>query len=356
MSTILKWDAPQSPNGNIQSYELQMLTACPQPMQPITQSFIVESIKVVYTGKGQSFNLTDLQLHTSYNLKVISYSSVDSTASEWIIITTKKEMPQYKAPFKVTSNLTAIYLDWSQTFQLNGELKEYVLTDNNIQIYSGFDSRLHIARTSDKTFLFQVICTTDMGSASTPTIKYNTATRVGSTIPTVEEKTGVPQSNTLFYNELWFITIMAVLGLLFLAIFLAILLQRAITKQPFKRERPPLIPLQKRTNLPNESFMGLTDTKITERGAQISNSNISVLCVPSQSQLSDACSQTSLHRSVSQLIDTHDRKSLIEDSVWDSLGHGRDSGMYPDDEELFESIKGFSSVTKEHTIFTDTQL
>ncbi|GCC30851.1 hypothetical protein chiPu_0009305 [Chiloscyllium punctatum] len=195
-----------------------------------------------------------------------------------------------------------------------------------------------------------------MGSASTPTIKYNTATHVGSTISTVEEKTGVPQSNTLFYNELWFITIMAVLGLLFLAIFLAILLQRAITKQPFKRERPPLIPLQKRTNLPNESFMGLTDTKIAERGAQISNSNISVLCVPSQSQLSDACSQTSLHRSVSQLIDTHDRKSLIEDSVWDSLGQGRDSGMYPDDEELFESIKGFSSVTKEHTIFTDTQL
>ncbi|XP_059504560.1 usherin [Stegostoma tigrinum] len=219
-----------------------------------------------------------------------------------------------------------------------------------------------------------------MGSARTPTIKYNTATRVDSTIPTVEEKAGGLQSNTPFYNELWFITIMAVIGLLFLAIFLAILLQRAITKQPFKRERPPLIPLQKRTNLPNESFMfdgiaapsdasssvtlksytmcfeGLTDTKITERGARISNSNISVLCVPSQSQLSDACSQTSLHRSVSQLIDTHDRKSLIEDSVWDSLGQGRDSGMFPDDEELFESIKGFSSVTKEHTIFTDTQL
>ncbi|XP_048457102.1 usherin [Rhincodon typus] len=132
-------------------------------------------------------------------------------------------------------------------------------------------------------FLFQVICTTDMGSARTPTIKYNT-TRVDSTIPTVEEKAGGLQSNTPFYNELWFITIMAVIGLLFLAIFLAILLQRAITKQPFKRERPPLIPLQKRTNLPNESF------------------------------------------------------------------------MFPDDEELFESIKGFSSVTKEHTIFTDTQL
>ncbi|XP_078086591.1 usherin [Mustelus asterias] len=386
MSANLQWNSPQSPNGIIQSYELQMLTACPQPMQPIAQSCIAEPIKVVYTGKGQSFNLTDLQPYTSYNLKIISYNSVGSTASEWIAITTLKEMPQYKAPFSVTSNLTTIYVDWSQTFQLNGELKEYVLTENNLRIYSGFDSRLHIPRTSDKTFLFQVICVTDMGSASTPIIKYSTATDVGSIIPVVEEKTGVLQSNTPFYNELWFIIIMAVLGLLFVAIFLAILLQKAINKQPFKRERPPLIPLQKRTNLPNESFMfdaiaapsdasssvtlksytmcfeivltpkGLTDTKITGRGSHVSNSNISVLCVPSQSQLSHACSQTSLHRSISQLIDTHDRKSLMEDSVWDSLGQGRDSGMYPDDEELFESIKGFSSVTKEHTIFTDTQL
>ncbi|XP_038667644.1 usherin isoform X2 [Scyliorhinus canicula] len=391
MSANLQWNSPQSPNGIIQSYELQMLTPCPQPMQPIAQSCIAEHIKVVYTGKGQSFNLTDLQPYTSYNLKIISYNSVGSTASEWITITTPKEMPQYKAPFSVTSNLTTIYVDWSQTFQLNGELKEYVLTENNMRIYSGFDNRLHIPRTSDKTFLFQVTCVTDMGSANTPIIKYSTTTDVGSIIPIVEEKTGILQSNTQFYNELWFIIIMAILGLLFVAIFLAILLQKAINKQPHKRERPPLIPLQKRTNLPNESFMknsnadnasnlysnvttlhvplvstpqveqgpierGLSDTKITGHQSHVSNSNISVLCVPSQSQLSHAYSQTSLHRSISQLIDIHDRKSLIEDSVWDSLGQGRDSGMYPDDEDLLESIKGFSSVTKEHTIFTDTQL
>uniref|UniRef100_UPI00398E6111 usherin-like n=1 Tax=Pristiophorus japonicus TaxID=55135 RepID=UPI00398E6111 len=280
MSANLQWNSPQLPNGNIQSYELQMLTACPQPMQPIAQPCSAESIKVVYTGKGQSFNLTDLQPYTSYNLKVISYNSVGSTASEWITITTQKEMPQYRAPFSVTSNLTTIYVDWSQTFQLNGQLREYVLTENNVRIYSGFDNRLHIPRTSEKTFLFQVLCTTDMGSVNTPIIKYNTATGVaspcrkgvredsdqhflktecldrrGPILPTVDEKTGVLQSNTPFYNELWFIILMAILGLLFVAIFLAILLKRAVNKQPYKRERPPLIPLQKRTNLPNESFM-----------------------------------------------------------------------------------------------------
>lgn len=54
-------------------------------------------------------------------------------------------------------------------------------------------------------------------------------------------------SKTLeFYNELWFIVLMAMLGLVLLAIFLSLILQRKIHKEPFIRERPPLVPLQKR--------------------------------------------------------------------------------------------------------------
>ncbi|XP_059841316.1 usherin [Hypanus sabinus] len=219
-----------------------------------------------------------------------------------------------------------------------------------------------------------------MGSTNTPIINLNPATDVGPILPTVDDKTGVPQSNIPFYHELWFIILMAILGLMCVAIFLSILLQKAVNKQPYKRERPPLIPLKKRTNLPNESFMfdaiaatsdasssvtlksytmcfeGLTDTKISEHRSHMSNCNMSVIHVPSRSQLGHTSSQTSLHRSVSQLVDTHDKKSLMESSVWEFFAQGRDSGMYPDDDELLESIKGFSSVTKEHTIFTDTQL
>eukprot|EP00062_Callorhinchus_milii_P018719 gi/632972566/ref/XP_007902721.1/ PREDICTED: usherin [Callorhinchus milii] len=355
-NAILQWNTPLSPNGVIQSYKLQMRITCPQPVQPTAQHCAAGSVKAVYSGIGQSFNLTNLLPYTSYSFQVISYNSVGSTVSDWSTITTQKEMPQYRAPFKVTSNLTAIYLDWRQTFQLNGRLREYVLTENNVRVYSGFDSILRLPRTSDKTFLFRVVCTTDMGSTSTSITSYNTTTGVDPFLPTADGKTGVHPARTPFYSELWFIILMAILGLLFVAIILALLLQRAVNKQPYKRERPPLVPLQKRTNVPNESFMGLTDTKIPEPGSQLSNRTMSVLRVPSQNQLSQVYSKTSLHRSVSQLINTHDKKSLLEDSMWDSLLQGRDSGMYPDDEELLESIKGFSTVTKEHTIFTDTQL
>lgn len=70
---------------------------------------------------------------------------------------------------------------------------------------------------------------------------------------------------------------------------------------------------------------GLTDTKlgINNRGYQ---STLSMLRVPSQSQLSHAYSQNSLHRSVSQLIDTQDKKSLAG-LTWDTELQGTDSGM-----------------------------
>lgn len=51
-----------------------------------------------------------------------------------------------------------------------------------------------------------------------------------------------------FYGELWFIVLMAVLGLILLAIFLSLILQRKIHQEPFVRERPPLVPVQKRTS------------------------------------------------------------------------------------------------------------
>lgn len=42
--------------------------------------------------------------------------------------------------------------------------------------------------------------------------------------------------------------LMVVLGLIILAILLSLILQRKVHKQPYARDRPPLVPLQKRTS------------------------------------------------------------------------------------------------------------
>ncbi|XP_028843702.1 usherin-like [Denticeps clupeoides] len=309
-----------------------------------------------------------------------------SASSHWTPVTTLKEAPQYKEPFLVISNLTTVFLDWGDSFALNGPLRDFVLTESGLRLYSGFHSSLYIPRTSDKTFSFQVTCNTDSGSVSSPVIKYNTATGIGPVEPTDGDKTSLHASGLRFYSELWFIILMSFLGLLLLALLLGLVLRRALNKPPFVRERPPLVPLQKRSPIypPSDSYLfdsvpettdssstvtlkgfimhteGLVDTKISSCSRSAIHSypsaTMSVLRVPSQGTLSHGFSQNSLHRSVSQLIDTHDKKSLMDDGGWDAAVQRTDSGMFVGDEEFVESIKGYSSVRKEHTVFTDTHL
>ena len=59
-------------------------------------------------------------------------------------------MPQYRAPFSVDSNLSVVCVNWSNSFLLNGRLKEFVLTDGGQRLYSGLDTTLYIPRTADK--------------------------------------------------------------------------------------------------------------------------------------------------------------------------------------------------------------
>ncbi|KAH0622701.1 hypothetical protein JD844_025231 [Phrynosoma platyrhinos] len=372
-----QWDAPQEPNGIVRRYELHMHSSCPPPLQPIEKTCRPGPVEVKYTGNDQQFNVSDLQPYTTYKLRVVSYNSVGSTSSDWISFTTRKEVPQYKAPFIVVSNLSTIYLDWSHTFLLNGPLKEYVLMEGGQRIYSGFDTSLYLPRTSDKSqFETRPILTTPEGNHE------------------AEKK------EATFYTELWFVVLMAILGLILLAIFLSTILHRKISKQPYARERPPLnpsfpdnpchqspiatllqVPVISSSQVSQNSdkfervadtsessssvtlksytmhFEGLADTKIPGPASPTSirsNRSTSVLQVPSQIQ--HTFSQGSLHRSVSQLIDVYDKKSLIEDTVWDTIIHGHESGLYVDDEDLVTAIKGFSTVTKEHTTFTDTHL
>ncbi|NXU70580.1 USH2A protein, partial [Oreotrochilus melanogaster] len=359
-----QWSAPESPNGIVTSYELHVYVACPLNQQPAVKACSPGPTEVKYTGKGQSANVSNLEPYTTYNLRVVSYNSVGSSASEWIGFTTEKEPPRYMAPFSIVSNLSTIHIDWSRTFVLNGRLKEYVLMESGQRIYSGFDTELYLPKTSDKTFLFQVTCITDEGTAMTPVIKYSAGDGVGLILTTPGEKDKAESKRAKFYNELWFAVLMVLLGLILLAIILSLILQRKVHKQPYARDRPPLVPLQKRTSpmsvySSGETHPGLADTKIPGVGSPISNPHVA-LGARRPSQLSHTYSQASLHRSVSQLLDLYDKKSLADESPWDAIiRNHRTTGrglQYADEDDLVSVIKGFSTVTKEHTTFTDTHL
>ncbi|XP_056269140.1 usherin isoform X3 [Pseudoliparis swirei] len=373
-SVQLEWDEPLAPNGVIESCELHLRSPCPQPPQPVALPCVEGPIEISFFGRRRSYNVTGLQPYSTYQLRAACFNNMGSTASNWTAVTTLSEAPQYVSPFPVDSNLTVIWLDWTASFSLNGYLKEFSVTESQLRVYTGFYSYLHIPRTSQKTLSFQVTCTTNGGSASSPTIRYSPATGLGPPAPEDVGEEGVGLSAPPVYSELWFILLLALLGLFLLALLLGLVLQRALRKNPSARERPPLVTLQKTRKAGGEAYMrprpelcskhlsssvllpdrptGLTDTKIV--GSSSRFSPMTVLRVPRQTDLSHAHSQHALHRSVSQLID---RKSLMkEEGSWDNpMGH--DSGLYGEEDEFVDAIKALGSVKNhEQTVFTDTHL
>ncbi|XP_041831955.1 usherin [Melanotaenia boesemani] len=165
---------------------------------------------------------------------------------------------------------------------------------------------------------------------------------------------------------------MAGIALLLLAFVLGVMLHKALNKPPLNRERPPLValPMQKRSPMavypPSNSvlFDTVPDTtsfsnSVTLKGFTLKMEEVlAAKCEPAdetpQQDEVGILSVNSLRRSVSQVMDG---KSLAEDDeVWDPNVSGHDSGMFMDDEEFVDTIKGFSTVRKEHTMFTDTNL
>lgn len=66
------------------------------------------------------------------------------------------------------------------------------------------------------------------------------------TEPTSGGKNGLYASGYRVYSELWFIILMAFVGLLLVAVLLGLVLRRAFKKPSLTRERAPLQSLQKR--------------------------------------------------------------------------------------------------------------
>lgn len=73
--------------------------ACPLNLQPAVKACSPGPTEVKYTGNGQSANVSNLEPYTTYNLRVVSYNSVGSSASEWVGFTTEKER-KYEKSFR----------------------------------------------------------------------------------------------------------------------------------------------------------------------------------------------------------------------------------------------------------------
>ncbi|XP_057678745.1 usherin [Corythoichthys intestinalis] len=133
-------------------------------------------------------------------------------------------------------------------------------------------------------------------------------------------------------------------ALLLMAAMLGLALRKALRKAPLTRARPPLVaPRQPGAN----AVYPASDSVLFDTAGVVSSVTLKSFTMKTEEAPEAKCQEevvrgTSLRRSVSRASATEAR--------------GHDSGMFMDDEEFVDSVKGFSTVRKEHTMFTDTNL
>ncbi|KAM8831518.1 usherin isoform 2-T2 [Spinachia spinachia] len=186
------------------------------------------------------------------------------------------------------------------------------------------------------------------------------------------ERVEVGPGDAPLVRELWFIALMAAVALLLLAVALGVTLHKALNRPPLIRERPPLValPMKKRNPMAvypasnSVMFNTMPDTagfsnSVTLKGFTMKMEEVLDFKCEAADEVTapgelEILSVNSLRRSVSQVMDG---KSVAGDEdAWDPNISGHDSGMFMDDEEFVDTVKGFSTVRKEHTMFTDTNL
>ncbi|XP_061667767.1 usherin isoform X2 [Syngnathoides biaculeatus] len=162
------------------------------------------------------------------------------------------------------------------------------------------------------------------------------------------------------FQELWFIAVMAAVALLLMAIVLGVVLHKALNKAPLTRGRPPLVAMKTRSPM---AVYPAGNSVLFDTSGVVSSVTLKSFTMKMEEALEAKCEDAHprgveeggrrgnrLKRSVSQVMDG---KSPVE--AWaPAMGH--DSGMFMDDEEFVDSVKGFSTVRKEHTMFIDTNV
>ncbi|XP_025091044.1 usherin-like isoform X2 [Pomacea canaliculata] len=241
----LAWTYPSSSNGVILRFVVYRRLACPLAEQPFSQPACVPGdAQEVYRGLDTILTTSGLASYTAYEFLLQAENELGSVdLPVWVRAVTAPAAPQYvKAPV-LTKNGTLAVVDWTQSFALNGRLRDYVLSADGEVVSKTISSVGGVERlTKDKTITFIIQAVTVVGQAQSPPIIFdpNAANNTGVTNPT---PTASPTTDeNTFYKEVWFIIVIVIVGLLIIAIIIAICFRRSYNQQPYIRERLPLEP------------------------------------------------------------------------------------------------------------------
>ncbi|XP_062584554.1 usherin-like isoform X1 [Saccostrea cucullata] len=247
-STTLKltWNYPREPNGEIIKFILKQRSSCPLTWQPFTTSCVLGEEVRVHEGLVLERTVSGLHPYTAYDFQVLSFNSAGRVEdASWTRAETLQTNPVYIRYPHNSRNGSQLYIDWTDSFELNGKLREFVLVVNDLVAFHGvgFSSFLD-EETSRKDIKFSITVVTEVGQAASPAIEIQspeTIARITQTGTTSEE----------FYEEVWFMALMIVMGLILLLVTVVLCMRCVLSSRPYIRERSPL---RKRRGKPREGY------------------------------------------------------------------------------------------------------
>ncbi|XP_076463865.1 usherin-like [Babylonia areolata] len=356
----LAWEPPSRPNGEIIRFLVYQRQACPPTDQPFPQTCAVGETEQVYQGLDTSTVAGGLNPYTAYQYMVQVENEVGQVDfPQWVRATTASADPVYMKRPTLSKNGWLAVIDWTGCFQLNGQLREYLLrVDSELKLRNTSTVYSALRSTDDALIRFEVEAVTDVGQVVSPVIIFdpNAFDNQGTTKTPVTAPPVVLSKP--WYEEVWFIIVVVIVFLLLLFLIFAVCLRRSSPKDPYVRERMPLPPDQYKMPL-DLYVIDAHDGSVIDATISPTMSGSGTLSHgPGVGMINPAFDPT-LPRLQTLSIGPGSKSSLraLDDDDIDNINWDRnfDSGLFEDDD--IDSLNNPAySYTKEQTVFTDTHL
>ncbi|XP_060070524.1 usherin-like [Ylistrum balloti] len=367
-STIrLGWSYPTSPNGAIIRFLIYQRRACPPTDQPFPQTCVVGDPSIAFDGLAIERAIVSLLPYTAYEFQIQAENEAGYVDfPTWVRAETMPTAPQYvKFPLLYMNGTTAVF-DWLLSFNLQGELREFILLVDGRVVFRGV-SFLHQLPNieQDRTMEFVIAAITETGQVESPAIIFdpNSIDNIGTTPQPTSRPVLLVQK--MFYQEVWFIVLLVLITVLLIFIIIALCLRHIHGRRPYIRERTPLRPRHRKESQPftfSSSDDSIFETEMSGRPyhpskpGHIYNSRGDGITNPVYSNRRMMHLNSSPESSSSRSKYEDDFDDALDDDDIDYLWKkGRGSTLFGEEDDDSADLPAYS-ITKEQTVFTDTHL
>ncbi|XP_021347323.1 usherin-like [Mizuhopecten yessoensis] len=367
-STIrLGWSYPTSPNGAIVRFLIYQRRACPPTNQPFPQTCVVGDPSIAFDGLAIERAIVSLLPYTAYEFQIQAENEAGYVDfPTWVWAETRPAAPQYvKFPLLYMNGTTAVF-DWLLSFNLQGELREFILLVDGRVVFRGV-SFLHQLPNieQDKTMEFAIAAITETGQVESPAIIFdpNAIDNIGTTPKPTSGPVLLVQK--MFYQEVWFIVLLVLITVLLIFIIIALCLRHIHGRRPYIRERTPLRPRHRKGSQPftfSSSDDSIFETEMsgrpyhTSKPGHMFSSRGEGVTNPAFSNRRMMHLDSSPESSSSRSKYEDDFDDVLDDDDIDYLWKkGRESTLFGEEDDDSGELPAYS-ITKEQTVFTDTHL